>query len=93
MILITTPLYTHTEVVVTFWGVTFFTKMVITRNHDAIFGRNLVEILPLDLLELSQPSRKPGSHWKINMLGTIKMREIRKISSMASAREKLFRDM
>ena len=40
----------------------YVTQMDITRSHELEFGRNLVEMFPLDLPELSKPSRNLGNH-------------------------------
>ena len=45
--------YPHIEVLVTFLLVKFFSFLVIARNHSDIYGRNLGEIDPTSLPQLS----------------------------------------
>ena len=50
-------IYAHIEVLVTFLLVIFFGFLVITRSHEDVYGRNLVEIDPTSLPQLSKQLR------------------------------------
>ena len=52
--------------------------MDITRRHEIGFGRNLVEMLPLDLPELSKPSRNLGNLKQSEKTRTTHFRKIRR---------------
>ena len=57
--------YAHIKVVVAFLVVNFFTQWSYLGGIKLDLGRNLVEILPRDLLGLSKPSGDLGNSRKI----------------------------
>ena len=66
-------MYAHIEVLVTFLLVKIFGFLVITRSHEDVYGRNLVEIDPTSLPQLSKQlrdqnnSQKQQKHRKQNL--------------------------